>query len=260
MNKLKDIYYLIYNNFLAPDRMNEYGEILRLATTNGYCFYTLGEYLQAIQEHKQPRDKHIIIRHDIDTDPSGALSFAAEEAKHGIHASYYFRLKTWDQRIVNELKAQGHEIGYHYEEIATYAKEHRLRTVNAIEKSLPLIRSMFRRNLSRLRILNEIGGFASHGDFANRLLKVSNTLLLLNDELRAEQGILYEAYDPILTDAYGTHLSDKPYPIRYSPDSPQNLINRGESFLWLSHPRWWKRNPKANLLELKDRIKEGILW
>lgn len=260
MNNLISLCYLVYNIFFVPDKMEEYREILEFATTNGYSFLTLEEFYRSLSESSQEHSKYIIIRHDIDTDPSAALDFAQAEAEHGIHATYFFRIKTWDQCIVRAIKDQGHEVGYHFEEIATYTKQHRLRTKGAVERSLPMIREMFYRNLTDLRRQNSIDSFASHGDFANRKLKVSNSLLLMNEKLRKEQGILYEAYDTRLLNAYRTHVSDKPYPQRFMPDSPQNLIKRGESFLWLSHPRWWKRNLMANLRELKDRIIEGLLW
>lgn len=260
MNRLIHFYYSVFNNFLVPDKLREYREILDLATTQGYSFLTLEDFHRAISGNVQVQDKYIIIRHDIDTDPSAALEFARAEAEHGIHATYFFRLKTWDQKIVAVIKAQGHEVGYHFEEIASYAKQHRLRSARAIEQSLPLIKAMFCKNLTSLRKHDTISSFASHGDFANRILGVSNSLLLQDENLRKEQGIVYEAYDEQLIEAYGTHLSDKPYPQRYSPNSPQELIKRGDSFLWLSHPRWWRRNLRGNLVELKDRIIEGILW
>ncbi len=61
----------------------------------------------------------IILRHDVDLLPENSLAFARIQHKMGIKGSYYFRAvpESWDEAIIKEIHAQGHEVGYHYEDI-----------------------------------------------------------------------------------------------------------------------------------------------
>jgi hypothetical protein len=69
----------------------------------------------------------LVHRHDIDSDLRTARKMFALEVKHGVQASYYFRLSTLDYGFMRDIEAAGGEASYHYEEVATYAKRHRLR-------------------------------------------------------------------------------------------------------------------------------------
>mgnify|MGYP006145381963 CR=1 FL=1 len=70
-----------------------------------------------------PRELPVVLvhRHDIDTDLPTARRMFALEQKHGVRASYYFRLSTLDFGLMRDIERYGSEASYHYEEIATYA-------------------------------------------------------------------------------------------------------------------------------------------
>lgn len=63
----------------------------------------------------------VMLRHDVDKKPQNSLKTARMEHELGWKATYYFRAvpESWDEDIIREISALGHEIGYHYESLAT---------------------------------------------------------------------------------------------------------------------------------------------
>jgi hypothetical protein len=249
---MKKLYYKFMNLFYTPNRFPEYREILTQAKNKGYVFYTLMEVSNLLKRDsllvKKP---FVILRHDIDTDINGALIFSGIEKELGIQASYFFRWKTWNDRIVQKLFGAGHEIGYHYEEIADYALLQRIFKPEKIRKQLPEVRHLFEHRLNTLRKNSnlKLAGIASHGDYLNRFLNIANFKLTEGAEFRVKMSIAYEAYDQELVGFYENHLSDRPFPEQYFPAHPLDFISSGKSFLFLTHPRWWRSNPTINILE-----------
>lgn len=262
MSGFQAVYYSLRNIMKAHSGLNDYAQLLQQARAAGYTFYTLAQFVDLIRSKSGFSEPYLILRHDIDTDCDTALAFAGIEHEMGIKASYFFRLSTWKTSLIKRIAALDHEVGYHYEELATFAKTRHLTNQSEVRSELPRIRKAFAQNLLRLR--RESGlplrGFASHGDFANRKLDLTNRLILTEQSFRDELSLDYEAYDAEISQAYRLHVSDKPYPVVFSPESPQGLITRGNSFLLLTHPRWWKTNLRANLQESLKRIWEQIRW
>jgi hypothetical protein len=65
-------------------------------------------------------DKSALIRHDIDKNAYNALNTAAIEHNLGVKGSYYFRVipESNHPNIIEKIASLGHEIGYHYEDLA----------------------------------------------------------------------------------------------------------------------------------------------
>ena len=63
----------------------------------------------------------IMLRHDVDLKPQNSLAIARIEHGLGWKATYYFRAvpESWDEEIIQQVSALGHEIGYHYESLTT---------------------------------------------------------------------------------------------------------------------------------------------
>lgn len=63
----------------------------------------------------------ICLRHDVDLKPGNSLKTAVIENELGWKATYYFRAvpESWDEDIIRQISALGHEIGYHYECLTT---------------------------------------------------------------------------------------------------------------------------------------------
>lgn len=80
-------------------------------TVEKYC-----ELIEALKCHKEHR-----IRHDVDLYPERALRIAQKEAERGVKATYYFRSMHFSSHKseICAIAGLGHEVGYHYESLAT---------------------------------------------------------------------------------------------------------------------------------------------
>lgn len=81
--------------------------------------FTLKKYRELLVALKDYGE--IILRHDVDLKPQNSLATAKIEHELGWKAVYYFRAvpESWDESIIREIAALGHEIGYHYESLTT---------------------------------------------------------------------------------------------------------------------------------------------
>lgn len=127
--------------------LETYRSILKALMEKGYSFQTFADFLQ------NPKDKSIILRHDVDNKPANSLDFAKIQFQLGIQGTYYFRSvpQSLDCEILKEIRAKKHEIGYHYENMSfCKGKIH-----EAVED--------FKRNLSMFRELADIQTICMHG-------------------------------------------------------------------------------------------------
>lgn len=96
--------------------LKKYKELLQSLQKANFEFLTFEEYC----ERKQLKDnKWVILRHDIDKKAKNALQIAKIEHSLGIKATYYFRIlqNSNQPKIIKQVVALGHEIGYHYEDL-----------------------------------------------------------------------------------------------------------------------------------------------
>lgn len=91
--------------------LKTYRKLLSSLIAQGYTFQTFSEFLET------PAPRCIILRHDVDLRPRYSLRFARIQHEAGVKGSYYFRMvpQSFDEEIIKEISALGHEIGYHYE-------------------------------------------------------------------------------------------------------------------------------------------------
>ncbi|WP_448188336.1 hypothetical protein [Azospirillum sp. sgz301742] len=268
---MKNLWGRLHNDYLRGDRLAEYRALLSLAEQRSYTVMPVGAFCALRRSgatFTNDSRRIIVMRHDIDTAPRVAPLFAEAEASAGGRGSYFFRLQTIDVPIMRALAAAGHEVGYHYEELATVAKERGVNGKNRLDEILDEARERFVRNLTMLR---ERTGLplrvaASHGDFANRALGTSNTLLLADRALRERAGIDLEAYDADVEDCLAFRARDLPYPLEWrSSDTarrdPAAAIRDGVGpILILTHPRQWGRQWYWNAREDLKRTAEGLLF
>ena len=94
--------------------LTTYHRLLTTLRNNGYTFQPFKDFLQ------HPAPKTVILRHDVDKLPKNALAMARLEHSLGIQSTYFFRTvnKVWDEKIIRQIAEMGHEIGYHYENLA----------------------------------------------------------------------------------------------------------------------------------------------
>lgn len=93
----------------------KYKHLISSLLKDGYSFQTFEEFIE------NPKEKVVMLRHDVDLLPENSLEFAKIQHDFGIKGSYYFRIvpESWDVEIVKEIADLGHEIGYHYETMDT---------------------------------------------------------------------------------------------------------------------------------------------
>jgi hypothetical protein len=246
-----------------PSRLAVHENIIRAAHLAGYAQMSVRQFHKSLRNDKQPLQQKIVVhRHDIDTDIRTTRKLFEIEKKHNVRSSYYFRLSTLDFDLMREIEEYGSEASYHYEELATFIKKNKIKDAAAIHHRLPEIRDCFAKNFRWIeqRFGKKMTTVASHGDFANRRLKVNNTEVLNDQQLRASCGIECETYDPSLLRNFDLYIADRPSPQYYHPTSPFDAIGRYGRICLLTHPRQhetnWKENTKDNLF----RLYEGLTW
>ena len=105
-----------------------------------YKIMTFQEYLKNCNSYR----KIVIMRKDIDKRPSNALDIAKIESEYGIRTSYYFRVsdKGNDEEIIKEIASLGHEIGYHYEDLAQTKGDFN-KAIKRFEKNLDYLKQFY---------------------------------------------------------------------------------------------------------------------
>ena len=95
-----------------------YTDLLRSLQAEEYVFVPMDHYFP--DRVKVGSKRFVILRHDVDLKAENALAVARIEYELGIKASYYFRAVKQSNKpeIIREIAAMGHEIGYHYEDMA----------------------------------------------------------------------------------------------------------------------------------------------
>ena len=251
-----------YSDFLLPDRLEEYRQLLVRAAELGYRTMSIGEYRRVRTADERTGIKALILRHDVDTDlPTAKLQFDIERSR-GVSASYFFRLCTVDVAFMRRLDAHGSDVGYHYEELSTVARERGLRTRREVELHLSEIQGRFCENLRELRAAAglPLRFVAAHGDMANRHLGMRNQELL-DDALRSELGIEVTADARAATPGLVSRFSDAAYPSFWKPHDPMIALERGDAAVYLlTHPRQWRRNVRENLRDDLGRLVEGYRY
>ena len=81
--------------------------------------FTIEKYSQLLDALKAS-GIHFKLRHDVDLLPYNSLRTAKTESKKGMTATYYFRCvpESYDESVIQQIAALGHEIGYHYEDMS----------------------------------------------------------------------------------------------------------------------------------------------
>jgi hypothetical protein len=127
--------------------VRKYQSLLAALKDAGYSFQTFSHFFE------KPDKQVIILRHDVEKYYENALEFARIQKKLGIKATYYFRFskRYYKEEIVEEIASLGHEIGYHYDDLAKCKGNYQ----KAIER--------FEKNLNQLRAISPITSICMDG-------------------------------------------------------------------------------------------------
>lgn len=163
---------------------------------------------------------------------------------------------------MEEIEEYGSEASYHYEELATFAKRNRIKRPAEVLSRLAEIQEEFISNFDSIekRLSKKMTTVASHGDFANRRLKLHNTIILNDAAIRARCGITCEAYDAALMTNTDIYISDRPHPQYFYPIAPRTALGRHARIYLLTHPRQFETNWTANTKENLSRIYQSVTW
>jgi hypothetical protein len=232
-----------------------YVKLLDSLQSSVYTFQRFDEFLL------RPNTRVVVLRHDVDKKPENSLAMAKLQSDRGIKGVYYFRARkcSWNSKIIQEIDALGHEIGYHYENMAT--------TRGHVKHALV----DFEIHLKELRKLVKVSTICMHGSpfskYDNRDMWKSQTY--------KNYGIIGEPYFDIdfdkvvyLTDT-GRTWNARKTSIRDKVNSTFNFqfnstheiiesINSNElpnSIMFNFHPQRW--NDK-NIFWLKEKMSQGL--
>ena len=169
-------------------RFNDYEAMLEGLLDAGYRFVTLREYFlgEAVQA-----PKIIVNRIDVDVRVERLHSLRRILQKLGVRASIYPRLHASSYNLLNlgtvrllqDLVADGHEIGLHSELMDAQGLLE-LDGASLLRAELHLLETLLK---------TKIHGTAAHGD-----MTPFNNLHFWRSHAPAEFGLIYEAYDPQL--------------------------------------------------------------
>ena len=131
-----------------------------------FAFQTFYEFID------KPKEKVVVLRHDVDLNPKNSLDMAKVESELGVNGTYYFRIvpESFDEDIILQIVEKGHEVGYHYEDIDLVEK------LNDFEDEILIDRAYesFCKNLERFRKLVPINTICMHGSpkakFDNKII------------------------------------------------------------------------------------------
>ena len=155
--------------------LKAYRSLLEAFLRNGYHFQTFEEMMASPIEGKS-----VVMRHDVDEKAWNALKMAQLENKLGVRATYFFRVVKQSNvpEVIRQIAALGHEIGYHYEDLAVEGGDEE----KAIES--------FKEHLSYFRGYYPVKSVCMHGSSTS---KYDNRLLWKNHSL-SEFGLVGEPY------------------------------------------------------------------
>ena len=256
----------IYEDYLKQSRLDSYKELLNKAKYHGYTMLSIRDYIKWLQDEPDiERCKILINRHDIDTSPKvAAIFFDIEKEIYGSNgtASYYFRNSTIDKKLIYEIESFGYETGYHYEEIASYAKKHSIHCPERVNNEIEQIRAEFLMNLERFRNKTKSKSItvASHGDFVNTVLGISNDYILKDNRVRGDSGIIAEAYDEFVNRYIVTRYADHVLLNNFTCEVEKSIDQKVPIIMILTHPRNWKVDYLANTKDNAFRIYEGLKY
>jgi len=211
----------------------------------------------------QPKDG-ILLRHDVDRRDHCALAMARAEKDYDIHSTYYFRCRAdgFQRRIIEQIAGWGHEIGYHYEELAV------------AQGDMPRAWAMFQEHLERLRAIVPVDTIAMHG---SPLSPHDNRALFRHHDL-TELGLLGDAYLTLdysgcfyFSDTgrtwHATPLNFRDQPMRCrlaAVSSTDELVHfirhhHNERIALLSHPERWPNSVAGYIVSwISDKTANGI--
>ncbi len=201
-----------------------YKEVINLGKKLGFSFYNMHDYLKI-----KPKNKFVVMRHDVDLSLKHALVMANIEKSLGIKSTYFIRTEgifnpfdANNLEIMRKISNLGHEIGFHYE--LDYSR-------------IADFKKTFLNDKKRFELLlgKKIFGAALHRT-KNPKDKSSANKLNFIEPFLTELGLEYDAYSDIFLKKM-KYISDSSY--RWREGCMCNHIKKETRLCILTHPLWW---------------------
>lgn len=217
--------------------LKKYEKILKTINSLETPVFTVWKWIDSCPEHG------IILRHDVDRKPGNSLNMAKMEYKYNIKSTYYFRTQkeAFKPSIIKQIENMGHEIGYHYEDLAM------------AKGNINIAKNLLTKNLNKIKKYADIKTISMHGSplskYDNR--EIWKYLKIENFNIQAE-AILDIDYSDIfyLTDT-GRSWSNSAPNIRDKTNSKKtNVVTTDDLILFINknedkktalvvHPERW---------------------
>lgn len=215
-------------------------ETINLAKNLGFSFYGMHGYLKA-----KPKNKFIVMRHDVDLSLKRALVMANVEKSAGIKSAYFVRtggifnpFEGNNLEIMRKISNLGHEIGFHYElsnaNLAKFKK-------NFLDK---------KRKFEAL-LNKKIFGAALHRTKNQSDRSSANNLNFIEPFL-PELDLEYDAYSDIFLKRM-KYISDSSY--RWREGCMCNHIKKETKLCILTHPIWWSHTTTSLVSIIEELFK-----
>ena len=226
---------------LRGSRWDQYERYLRAIGESGYTPISLEDWFQG---HEEFPDRVVLLRHDVDTDPSSAMRMSEIEHSLGLRSTFYFRWCTFDLPTIRRIRENGSHVGFHYETLTHFAIRHNLRRPEQVTpKVISECRSQLAAEIDAFdRLTGECRSVAAHGDKRAKLIDHDNSVLLRDQDHR-DYGAEFSADDRNLRaqiscwvsdgDMVNTFwMGDKPLLAALTEAHPLILFN--------THPHHWR--------------------
>lgn len=155
--------------------LKSYRSLLIAFQQAGYRFQTFEELMTCPAD-----EKVVVMRHDVDELAWNALKIAQLENELGVRATYFFRIVKQSNvpEVIEQIVGLGHEIGYHYEDLALAEGDE----AKAIET--------FKENLIYFRKYYPVKSVCMHGSSTSKF----DNRLLWKDHSLSDYGLVGEPY------------------------------------------------------------------
>lgn len=120
--------------------LETYRQFLECALKQGYTLTSYEDYVTGDYTDK----KVMILRHDVDRQPQNSLDTSRIQYQLGVKGSYYFRMvpQSYQPLIIEKIRDLGHEIGYHYEDMAMHGGDPQ-KAIRAFEENLEKFKQFY---------------------------------------------------------------------------------------------------------------------
>ncbi|NOZ60173.1 MAG: carboxypeptidase-like regulatory domain-containing protein [Calditrichaeota bacterium] len=221
-----------------PNKLREFQRLLLKAKEKKYKIVPVIDWYRNLEIYRNERT--IIMRHDVDHAPITAMGMGFIEHQIGVHSTYYFRWATEGEMQISYLSNFGHEIGLHYETIATYCYTHNITKKEQVtEQVLDICRDILKSEIKLFESkYGDIYSICSHGDKLNASLGIPNYYLILNQS-PTDFFIETWANSPEVLKVPEIFVADSGN--KWDPFSFEEALDKDYKTIYvLMHPCWWQ--------------------